>query len=299
MKKKGKNNNNNNRIIIIILSVVLAISVIFNMYFLFFNENDPAKLKEKAKTKFIGEYIYEDDEWYSVIYINDDNTIKLEATSKTEQMEPYLYEGKYEVEGNILLTSYETGYRYIYMIDNDNICIQRNDCDVDNTQYVRGKVNNIYKKNNEEKEEDDYIISDTEEENKHDTSTFNKQDLKGVLDLFDSSKTYVVYIGQDSCDACIEFLPTLKSAQIKHNFITQYLDITTIDKDSDDFKTLENKLDKDVSLILKGKLVTRNFKELFGYMPMVFIIKNKEFVSGFVGAYGKEEFEEFLNNNGM
>lgn len=137
------------------------------------------------------------------------------------------------------------------------------------------------------------------ENSTYDISSFNTLDLKGVLDLFDTKKTYVVFFGRPTCSACVKFLPTLKKMQEKYQFITQNLDITGVDAQSSDFEKLMKKLSKKVTLTVNGEKTTKEFGDFYGYTPMVFIIKDGKFVDGFVGAYSESNYEKFLNNNGI
>ena len=140
----------------------------------------------------------------------------------------------------------------------------------------------------------------TETASNYDVSSFKTLDAKGVVDLFsDKKNTYVVYFGRSTCSACVNFLPTLKTMQNKYNYITQYLDITTVDAQSDDYNKLMEKLSAKVKLTVNGTTSEQSFSEYYGYTPMTFIIKNGKFVDGIVGAYSESKFEEFLNNNGI
>ena len=65
-----------------------------------------------------------------------------------------------------------------------------------------------------------------------DTSMMHEVGISDILDMFYSNKTYVIYIGRDNCDACIEALPVFRQAQKELNFVTQYLDILTINRGS-------------------------------------------------------------------
>ena len=140
----------------------------------------------------------------------------------------------------------------------------------------------------------------TQTAGEYDVSSFKTLSNKEVVDLFNDKKgTYVVYLGRSTCSACVSFLPTLKSMQSKYNYVTQYLDITTVVKDSEDYNNLMKKLESKVTLTVNGETKTQNFSEYFGYTPMTFIIKNGKFADGIVGAYSETKFQEFLNNNGI
>ena len=140
----------------------------------------------------------------------------------------------------------------------------------------------------------------TQTTNEYDVSSFKTLSTKEVVELFNDKKgTYVVYLGRSTCSACVNFLPTLKTMQAKYNYVTQYLDITTVVKDSDDYNNLMKKLASKVTLTVNGETKTQNYSEYFGYTPMTFVIKNGKFVDGIVGAYSESKFEEFLNNAGI
>ena len=153
-------------------------------------------------------------------------------------------------------------------------------------------------KENTEKESENTATTTTDDS--YDVSSFKALSTKEVVDLFsDKKSTYVVYLGRSTCSACVSFLPTLKTMQSKYNYVTQYLDITTVVKDSDEYNKLMEKLSKEVTLSVNGETGTMKFSEYFGYTPMTFIIKNGKFADGIVGAYTEKEFESFLNKNGI
>ena len=151
------------------------------------------------------------------------------------------------------------------------------------------------------------INTKSEENNKtqdnsssYDVSMFNEISMEQLVKLFDNKKeTYVVYLGRANCSACISFLPTLQDTQSKYNFVTQYLDIRTVDSKSDAYKKFNELLNVTKTLTVNGEEQTDTFNNFFGYTPMIFIISKGKFVDGFVGAYSKEKFETFLNNNGI
>ena len=140
----------------------------------------------------------------------------------------------------------------------------------------------------------------TTETDEYDVSSFKTLSLSGVLSLFDNKEnTYVVYFGRPTCSACVTFIPTLKSMQEKYGYTTQYLDITNVDTQSDDFEKLMKKLNKEVTLTVNGETETQEFGEFYGYTPMTFIIQKGKFTAGIVGAYSESKFESFLNQYGI
>ena len=142
--------------------------------------------------------------------------------------------------------------------------------------------------------------SNPTENSEFDVSAFNAVDLKQTLELFDNKKkTSVVFLGRSTCSACVKFLPTLKKMQNKYNYVTQFLDTTTVNSKSEDFEKLMKKLSKKVTLTVNGEKKTQEYGEFYGYTPMVFIIKNGKFVDGIVGSYTETNYENFLNKNGI
>lgn len=136
--------------------------------------------------------------------------------------------------------------------------------------------------------------------NEYDVSMMKSLTGEELVELFnDKTNTYVVYLGRSTCSACVSFLPTLQAMQTKYNYVTQYLDITTLKSGTDAYDNLMKKLDKEVTLTVNGSTETKKFSEYYGYTPMTFIISKGKFVDGIVGAYSSSSFESFLNNNGI
>lgn len=134
----------------------------------------------------------------------------------------------------------------------------------------------------------------------YDVSMMNSLTIDQTVGLFSNTKnTYVVYLGRSTCSACVSFLPILQAMQIKYNYTTQYLDITSVDTSSTSYENLIAKLATEKTITVNGEQKTDKFGSFYGYTPMVFIIKNGKFADGIVGAYSSTKFEEFLNNNGI
>ena len=62
----------------------------------------------------------------------------------------------------------------------------------------------IFKNNNSSKKED----------TTYDVSMMNEVGVSKILDMFNSKKTYVIYVGRSSCSVCQKLLPALQQAQI-------------------------------------------------------------------------------------
>lgn len=139
-----------------------------------------------------------------------------------------------------------------------------------------------------------------DESSSYDVSMMNSISLDDLVKLFDNKKdTFVVYLGRANCSACVSFLPTLQDMQNKYEYVTQYLDIRTVDAESSSYEKLMNLLNVEKTITVNGEQKKDAYGNFFGYTPMVFIINKGKFVDGIVGAYSTTEFEKFLNNNGI
>lgn len=136
-------------------------------------------------------------------------------------------------------------------------------------------------------------------QNNYDVSSFTTLSLNGVLNLFDKKGTNVLYLGRSTCSACVSFLPTLKEAQQEYKYTTNYLDITTVNTASDEYKKFMEKLTKEITENINGTEKTGKISEFYGYTPMVIIIKDGKAVDASVGAYNITNFKKFLNKNGI
>ncbi|MGM9834711.1 MAG: TlpA family protein disulfide reductase [Bacilli bacterium] len=134
----------------------------------------------------------------------------------------------------------------------------------------------------------------------YDSSMFEKVDLDGVLDLFDSKGISVLYIGRCDCGACATFLPTLQKAQEEYGFTTQYFDINYLDSKSDAFEKVQKKLTKKYEMVGQdGSTQTETFGYWIGYTPMTVIIKDGKQVDGEIGAIDYDTLAKMLENSGL
>ena len=78
---------------------------------------------------------------------------------------------------------------------------------------------------------------------KVDTSMFEVVTLDEALELFETDEPKLLVMSVPTCTATIGYTPYLQIAQAKHRYNTYYLDLTTIDTKSEDFKKLQEKLD--------------------------------------------------------
>ncbi len=146
------------------------------------------------------------------------------------------------------------------------------------------------------------LISNNKSNKDYDISMMREVGVEDTINLFNSTDTYVLYIGRESCDVCQELLPNLQEAQKENNFITQYLDISKVDRNSDNWSKLAALLDlttvapnsSDSKEETYGKLITDK-----GYTPCVVVISDGKQVAGFFGSKDLTSLEDWLANYGI
>lgn len=148
--------------------------------------------------------------------------------------------------------------------------------------------------------------SKNSEDTEYDVSMMHQVGVEDVLDMFDDNKTYVLYIGRETCSVCYDLLPVLQEAQLNNNYITQYLDITEVDRSSDSWKELVDLLDKETTTTLDEEGVSEEVTDTFGYFldtkgftPCTIIIQNGKQAGGFFGSASLVSFEDWLANYGI
>lgn len=114
----------------------------------------------------------------------------------------------------------------------------------------------------------------------YDTRPFNVVNNKEALKLFDSKEPQMLVIGKKTCSASKELLPSLVIAQTKGNYTTNYLELTDLDKNSEDYNKLLELLDYEYQK--DGE--TKPFREYMGATPMVIVIKDNKMVYGYIGT---------------
>lgn len=145
-----------------------------------------------------------------------------------------------------------------------------------------------------------------QEDSEYDVSMMHTVGVSEVLDMFANEGTYVLYIGRESCSVCHELLPVLQEVQIENNYITQYLDITQVDRDSSDWEKLVELLDVETTTTMDEEGVAEQVTNTFGYFlnakgftPCMIIIQDGKQVAGFFGSRSKEAFTDWLIANGV
>ena len=145
-----------------------------------------------------------------------------------------------------------------------------------------------------------------ENETEYDVSMMHTVGVSDILDMFDTGNTYVLYIGRETCDVCYDLLPVLQEAQIKHNYITQYLDISDVDRSGENWLNLVELLDRETTTTIDeegiGEKVTDTFGNFInerGFTPCVVIIRDGKQAGGFFGSYSLVAFEDWLDNYGI
>ena len=128
-----------------------------------------------------------------------------------------------------------------------------------------------------------------------------------ILDMFENGNAYVLYIGRETCGVCKKVLPNLQSAQDDLDYITQYLDITKVDRNSNAWDKLEKLLDKETSLSVtnnEGKMELKTetygyFIGNYGYTPTLIIINNNKMIAGHIGNITLDDLKTWLQSNGI
>ena len=130
----------------------------------------------------------------------------------------------------------------------------------------------------------------------YDVSMFNAVGLSDILKFLwkKNKETHILYLGRSTCSACVAFLPNLQATQKEMNFTADYLDITTVDTTSDEFKKFGELLSKEITQSVNGETQTGKISEFYGYTPMVIVVKNGEAVDAIVGSYSKDNLQTFL-----
>ena len=145
-----------------------------------------------------------------------------------------------------------------------------------------------------------------ENETEYDVSMMHTVGVSDVIDMFANEGTYVLYIGRETCTVCQDLLPILQEAQINNNYITQYMDITEIDRSSSDWEKLVELLDVETTTTMDENGTSEEVTNTFGYFlnekgftPCVMIISNGKQIAGFFGTTSLTRFEDWLSNNGI
>lgn len=89
--------------------------------------------------------------------------------------------------------------------------------------------------------------------------------VSDVIDMFANEGTYVLYIGRETCTVCQDLLPILQEAQVNNNYITQYMDITEIDRSSSDWEKLVELLDVETTTTMDENGTSEEVTNTFGY----------------------------------
>ena len=144
------------------------------------------------------------------------------------------------------------------------------------------------------------------EDNSYDVSMMHTEGVSDVVDMFANEGTYVLYIGRESCTVCHDLLPVLAEAQINHNYITQYLDISGVDRSSSDWERVVNLLNVEETTTVSedgtGEEKTDtfgNFLNDYGFTPCVIIISEGRQLAGFFGTTSLISFEDWLSSYGI
>ena len=152
------------------------------------------------------------------------------------------------------------------------------------------------------------IVSPREKNKKseYDVSMMDSVSVIDVLNMIDEEDTFVLYVGRKNCEICVDLLPTLQQAQEDMGFVTKYMDINKIDRQSTNWKRLAENFDIETSQSLKadgtGELVTETFGYFLdtkGFTPCIMIFKEGEQKAGFFGDRALPDYKSWLSEHGF
>ncbi|MBQ6841279.1 MAG: hypothetical protein IJO63_04100 [Bacilli bacterium] len=147
------------------------------------------------------------------------------------------------------------------------------------------------------------VIGGREKKIDYDVSMMNEVTVSDILNMFESKKTYVLYVGRKDCEVCVNMIPTLAEAQKQNNYITQYLDIEKVDRSSDEWLELVEKLTmKSTQTTTEdgtGEEITETygyFLHNYGFTPTIVVIKEGKQTAGSIGGSDKDTFIKWISN---
>ncbi len=135
------------------------------------------------------------------------------------------------------------------------------------------------------------IVNLTKKDDDYDVSMMHEVTAEDVLKMFEDGGTYVVLMGRENCDVCARLIPKMAEAQKQLNYITQYVDLLSIDFDSETWQALSSKLDMQSTQAISENQTGKKETNTYGYFvetylmaPTVIIIKNGKQTGGFIGG---------------
>lgn len=137
----------------------------------------------------------------------------------------------------------------------------------------------------------------SESTDEYNVSTFNSITPSEFMDLANGSKTEVIYLGRETCSYCVKFLPVLQDAEKDYDYTTNYVDVANIETSSADYTSM-------LALIngMTEKYNTEystNYTSLYGYTPMVVIVKDGKIQDIWIGYGEYSTYKTFLEDNGI
>lgn len=128
-----------------------------------------------------------------------------------------------------------------------------------------------------------------------DTRYFKILSINETLKLFDSNEDSVLVIGKKDCPATVELGKTITIAKAKYGFTVNYLELSNLDPNSTEYKSLIEKLDYEYTLYDK----TDKFGNFLGNTPMLIIIKGRKMSYGYIGNMTLASLETILRQYGV
>lgn len=148
------------------------------------------------------------------------------------------------------------------------------------------------------------IVRTKKEVNTYDVSTFHEASVESLLNRIENKDTFILYIGRPKCSVCEQILPTLKQAQVEFGYMTEYMDIATVDRNSEDWEKIAKAFDLETTASVtekeSDKVETNTygyFITQYGFTPTVMLFKDGKQVAGFVGNKSLKQFSEWFTKN--
>lgn len=138
-------------------------------------------------------------------------------------------------------------------------------------------------------------------EKEYDVSSMKIVTVQEIKEMFDDKGTYVLMFGEKTCEVCQKLLPKMVEAQKELNYTTRYIDILSIDFETNSWKAVEKLLDmkstQTISEDGSGDTETNTygyFLSNYAFAPTVVIIKDGKQVGGFIGGVAEEDLIPWL-----
>lgn len=205
-----KNKSSKALLIVIVLIFILTISsLVINIFAIFSNNNSNKDNSEVIN--YNGEWIQENDYYFSKLTLNENNKAKLEIISKDGSKKDYVHDVEYYNEQNTIVLYGDSIDSMVYFKkDKDTLCYLQKDC-VEDNKFVRNVNNRTFEKKKIEK--DDLLKLEKDAVSMNLDSTLNDESIEKKYSNYnetDDQITIYLFRGK-GCGYCKAFLTFLSS----------------------------------------------------------------------------------------